>query len=138
MPTPICCPISALDTIMRLATVPARPELTCLLVSDQHRCLGSLVVTNTPRDLPGIIDRLTPVLLRLPEATAVVLALAVPDSGVAPTTDEHVSFLDAREHLAVIGVDLIDWFLLADGLATSLAEATDAASKWPIAPCLSD
>lgn len=130
MSTVLCCPQAALDVVLLLATSPPRKETVCLLLDADHRGLGSVVVKDAPRDLMAFTATLSDVLSRLACIRAVVLATSCPGFGWQPSPGEHIAFLECRERLEPINVDLIDWFLLDDGHATSLAESTDARSLW--------
>lgn len=130
MSTLICCPQSALDVVLLLATAPPRNETVCLLLDADHRGLGSLVVNDAPRDLAAFTTALSGLLSRLSSIQALVLATMCPGTGWQPSPSEHISFLDCRERLELLNVELVDWFLLDDGHATSLAESTDAQSLW--------
>ncbi len=130
MPAPLCCPTAALDVVLMLASHPPRPEVVCLLLDANHRGQSAFVVTDAPRDLPELTASITRVCAELPWVRAVVLACCSPGGGYLPSALEQIAFLDSREQFDLIGVELIDWFLVDAGRASSLAEATDARELW--------
>jgi hypothetical protein len=130
MHPPMCCPIAALDVILALASHPPRHEVVCLLLDAHHRGQSSLVVTDAPRDLTGLTASFTQVCAELPWVRAVVVASCSPGGGFLPTAAEQIAFFDSREQFDLIGVELLDWFVLDAGRASSLAEATDARALW--------
>lgn len=130
MPVPVCCPTAALDIVLSLASHPPRPEVVCLLLDTDHRVQSSLVVTDAPRDLTSLTGSFTRVCAELPWVRAVVFACCSPGRGYLPSATEQIAFLDGREQFDLIGVALLDWFVLDSGRACSLAEATDARPLW--------
>jgi hypothetical protein len=130
MPAPVCCPTAALDVVLMLASHPPRAELVCLLLDGNHCVQSSFVVTDAPRDVTGLTVSIARVCAELPWVQAVVLACCSPGGGYVPSALEHIAFLDSREQFDLIGVELVDWFVLDAGRASSLAEATDARGLW--------
>lgn len=126
----LCCPQSALDVVLLVATAPPRKETVCLLLDADHHGLGSLVVNDAPRDLVAFITALSCLLPRLGSVRAVVLATSCAGAGWQASPAEHIAFLECRERLELLNVELVDWFLFDDGHATSLAESTDARPLW--------
>jgi hypothetical protein len=130
MSAPLCCPVAALDVILMLASHPPRAEVVCLLLDGNHVGQSSIVVSDAPRNLAELTDSFARVCAELPWVRAVVLACCSPGGGYIPSHLEHLEFLESREQFDLIGVDLLDWFMLDSGRACSLAEATDARSLW--------
>jgi hypothetical protein len=130
MPAPLCCPTAALDVVLMVASHPPRPEVVCLLLDINHRGQSSFVVTDAPRDLSELTGSIARVCAELPWVRAVVLAYCSPGGGYLPSALEQIAFLDGREQFDLIGVELLDWFVLDAGRACSLAEATDARPLW--------
>jgi hypothetical protein len=130
MPAPVCCPTAALDVILLLASHPPRHEVVCLLLDADHRGRSSFVVTDAPRDVTDLTASIALVCAELPWVRAVVLACCSPGGGYLPTALEQIAFLESRERFDLIGVELLDWFVLDAGRAASLAEATDARHLW--------
>lgn len=130
MPAPLCCPVAALDIILSLATHPPRSELVCLLVDINHQVQSSLVVADAPRDITSLTGSFARICAELPWVRAIVLACCSPGGGYLPNATEQIAFLDSREQFDLIGVELLDWFVLDAGRASSLAEATDARLLW--------
>ena len=130
MSAPLCCPTAALDVVLMLASHPPRPEVVCLLLDANHRGQSSFVVTDAPRDLTELTTSITRGCAQVPWVRAVVLACCSPGGGYLPSALEQIAFLDSREQFDLIGVELLDWFVLDAGRASSLAEATDARPLW--------
>jgi hypothetical protein len=130
MPAPLCCPTAALDVTLLLASHPPRNEAVCLFLDADHRGRTSFVITDAPRDLTDLTASISRVCAELPWVRAVVLACSSPGRGYLPTAVEQIAFLESRERFDLIGVELLDWFLLDAGMACSLAEATDARHLW--------
>ena len=61
-----------------------------------------------------------------------------PRSGPVAATSPNLAtpwcFGELRELLADAGIDLLDWFVVADGFATSLAELSEATWLWRTPP----
>jgi DNA repair protein RadC len=130
----LCCPAAALDIVLLVASHPPRPEIVCLMLDANHRGLSSMVVSNAPNDLVTVARSFCPVLTPLTPVKAIVLASARPGLGFEPTADQQIAFLECRELFHLLEIELIDWFLLDAGHATSLAEATDARTLWRSTP----
>lgn len=126
----LCCPTSALDVILSVATHPSRSEAVCLLLNEYHCVRSSFVIAKAPRDLGSLTSALSGICEALPWVRAVIFATLSNGSGTVPNAAEQIDFLDCRERFSVIGVDLIDWFILNAGVAASVAEITDARSLW--------
>jgi hypothetical protein len=47
-----------------------------------------------------------------------------------PEPADHLRLLDLRAIFDDVGVQLLDWFVIAGGYASSLAELTDARPLW--------
>lgn len=63
-------------------------------------------------------------------AGAVVLATSRPSRGHLPTAADEMRWFELRERFGELGIDLLDWFILSDGRAGSMAELTDCRSLW--------
>ena len=65
-----------------------------------------------------------------PEVAGVVLACFRAGPALAPLPGEEACFLSLRDLCDDVGVELVDWFVVVDGRATSLAELAAAPSCW--------
>jgi hypothetical protein len=113
---------------------PLRPQTVVLAFNDFGAPDVCLVIDRTPRDIGELTQHLAQALARMPgAATVIVGTTCVGESAATPlvaSADEHIGFLEAREVLELMGVDLVDWFLVGSCHALSLAELTDAQSRW--------
>jgi hypothetical protein len=127
-------PDDALDVVAVALSHPPSLETVCLLLDHAHRgdVIVSIAGAGEADHMAGIGALLSDLAMRDPQLGAVVLATARPRGGAVPTHDDELSFLGLRGELEGAGVDLLDWFLVADGMAASLAELTDARSLWHI------
>lgn len=130
MPLILCCPKAAIAVVLSIASYPTKPETICLLLNRHHGGVGALKLEECPRDLPDMAIAIPEVIGRFDDVSAVVLATVCPSLGFLPTAPEEIAFLEGRERLGLLGVDLLDWYLLDEGYAASLADATAAESLW--------
>jgi hypothetical protein len=129
---PLAGPEDALRVLLAVASDPPAPETVALLLDGAHRGLTCFVCEGAHRapqvaELGTLLGRLTD---QEPAVAAVVLATARPDGGIEPEADDERTFFSLQGALAERGVDLVDWFVLAGGLASSLAERFDACWRW--------
>jgi hypothetical protein len=115
-----------------MASDPPESETVVLLLDGSHRGLTGFVCAGAAA--AAQVAELGPLLARLadrePGFAAVVLATCRPDSSAEPEPDDERTFFGMQADLADRGVDLVDWFVLARGLAASLAERFDACWRW--------
>lgn len=122
----------ALATILAATAQPPVPETICLLLDPAHCGLGCVTVDGTTDDdaVYRVADFLVDVALERTRLGAVVLATARPGRSHLPEPADHLRFLDLRAIFDDVGVQLLDWFVIAGGYASSLAELTDARPLW--------
>lgn len=128
---PLTAPEQALGTMLVAVSDPPAPETVCLLL-DRARCgLGCVVVSGGPDDaVYRVADFLIDAALDNARLAAVVLGTVRPGRPHLPEPSDHLRFFDLRAMFDDVGVELIDWFVIAGGFASSLAELTDARSLW--------
>jgi hypothetical protein len=97
---------------------PLRPQTVVLAFNDFGAPDVCLVIDRTPRDIGELTQHLAQALARMPGAATVIVGTTC------------VGESAAREVLELMGVDLVDWFLVGSRHALSLAELTDAQSRW--------
>jgi hypothetical protein len=120
----------ALGTVLALLSRPPAPETLCLLLDAERRgltCVG--LPGETPPDAAAALCR---VLAPLADAGVhgVVVATARPGSSAHPSPHDEAQFCALRDGLEAAGVELLDWFVVAGGLAVSLAEHLAVPSPW--------
>ncbi len=129
---PVRSPEDALEVVACVFSQPAATETVCLLLDHAH--CGGLVLSVAGAGEAEQVDHVGALVAELatsdPHLGAVVLATARPGRTTRPTHDDELTFLGLRGRFEEAGVDLLDWFLVANGLATSLAELTDARPLW--------
>jgi hypothetical protein len=128
---PLLGPHDALAVVLAATCSPA-PE-TVVLVLDRRHC-GSvcLVIEGGVR-----VDALVTLLTSLARADPRVGALVVATTGCLSAqvgAEQELAWFEAREQLDALGVELLDWFLLTDRQAGSVAELTDSQWRWRSAP----
>ena len=125
-------PREALDVIMFAAASPPRPETICLLLDPAHRGLTVVIVegARADHDLLGLAELLLAASVDSGAVGAVVLATVRPDRSHRPSGDDELRWFDLRARFDEMGVELLDWFVLSGGLASSLCELTDSRRRW--------
>jgi hypothetical protein len=130
---PLTSPDEALRIILAAASGPPRAETIAVLLDSAHRGLSPCVVCDGASsarhviDLGGLVRELA---AQEPALAAVVLATARPGRGIELAPDDESAFYGLRHDLADVGVDLLDRFVLDDGLAASVCELTDGCWRW--------
>lgn len=123
-------PRDALEVIVVAATDPNCAQTICLLLDHAHRGLSVVILEGAEpdHDLVGLGD----VLLGAVGNTvgAVVLATVRPGRSHLPDADDERRWFDLRVRFEEAGVELLDWFVLCDGMASSLCELTDSRWRW--------
>ena len=120
-------PEDALGVLLAGAT-PDRPTATYLLLDATHCGITCLEVSGLVGG--GAQQQLGDE----PRLAALVIATFRPDRSHLPDPGDTWCFGELRELLADAGVDLLDWFVVADGYATSLAEFNGAPWLWRTPP----
>lgn len=111
---------------------PTPPQTLALVLDPAHRGLVCAVVEGESDGVAA--DQLAHLVVGAAQAGAPVGALVLaslrPGHGCPVTPDDHLRFLDARAGCEAVGLELLDWFVLDDSTAWSLAELTDAVPLW--------
>jgi hypothetical protein len=112
--------------------VPPAPQTVMLLLDAAHRGLTCVVVAGAsePAHLEGMGDLVVALAGENHPPGAVVFGTVRPDRGLLPSAADERCFAELRHRLGDVGVELIDWFLLAEGHASSLAELSGACWRW--------
>ena len=129
---PLRGPRDALEAILFVATSPARHETICLLLDHAH-CGVSAVVIEGPEaddDLLGVGQMLIDACGQADTIGAIVLATVRPGQSHEPSGYDQGRWFDLRARFEEAGVELLDWFVVAGGLAASLCEITDSRWRW--------
>lgn len=111
---------------------PPPPCIALLLLDGHHRGLACLEVGRRA-DTDAVLDAVDTVLAAAeaePGLAAVVLATFRAGEAYQPAPGEEECFAVLRDLCGEVGLELIDWFVVANGFSTSLAELTGAASWW--------
>ena len=126
---PLAGPEDALSVVFAAMSAPEQHETILLLLDHAHRGLGCVVVTGQgPHS--AVIDLVEELALQESSLCAFVLASVRAGGGYLPTADDELAFHDVRARLDVIGVDLVDWFVIGQRHAASLVEITDSQTRW--------
>ena len=127
---PLSGPEDALGVLFAAASRPRQAEHLALLLDHAHRGLGCLVIVGGGSIRP-VAELLVHLACQEGGLAALVLAtVRPPGTPSVPGAAELVTFHDLREQFDELGIDLVDWFLLADRRAASLAELTDSQPRW--------
>jgi len=123
-------PRDALDVITLAAS--GRAETICLLLDHAHRGITVVIIEGSgpDDDLVGLGDLLVRAATETGAVGAVVLATARPGRSHLPDAGDERRWFDLRIRFEEAGVDLLDWFVLSGGLASSLCELTDSRWRW--------
>ena len=134
--------------MLTVASTPPRDETVCLLLDDRCRPAACVVVVGRA-DVVAVAD--TMLLLAEPPPPAghrsdagnlavaaltgsvrgLVLASVRPGRGHRPTADDELDWRVLQARFDGAPVELLDWFLVDDDRAASLAELTGTPSAWP-------
>jgi len=101
-----------------------------VVLLDAARRGGPVFVVETAdeRTEPEIVQAVIELVDRLPEVDALVIGSVRPGAGVEDADQYH--WLDAVEAAGLVGVVVIDWFVLDGTTATSLAVRSGSPSQW--------
>jgi hypothetical protein len=129
---PLAGPDDALRVVFTALDEPRRPETIVLLLDDDHRGSVVLLVSDVgePSEVRQLVALLVEVARTSPTLRAVVLATSRPGGGVMPAGDDEQAFATMRHDLAEAGVELVDWFLVDEDRAGSVAELSGACWLW--------
>jgi len=120
------------DAVALIATVASRPvqhEVVVVLL-DAARRGGPVFVVETGDDRTEVEIVLAVIELveRLPAVDALVIGSIRPGASIDDADQYH--WLDAVEAAGLIGVVVVDWFVLDGTTATSLAVRSGSPSQW--------
>lgn len=124
-------------TALALATDSGRTECTVIACLDsERRPLTMFILEGRPSEhhhlLPAL-DVLLSVVAGQGEPTALdalVLGTSRPGDGTAPGHDDLFVWAAAEQRCVEAGLTLLDWFILADGTATSVGDYLGRPSAW--------
>ena len=126
---------AALDALLGALDWPLQAQSVVFVFGPHGEPLVCAHIEGTD-DLDGFISSLMILLHPIAGAQAVVVgSVAAFATAFEPST--QLEFLDGRDRLDAIGIELIDWFLVDPTVvhesvrAVSLAEITDARPCWP-------
>jgi hypothetical protein len=129
---PLRRPDDALRVVMAAVSHPPTPETVVLLLDDEHRggtCLVCRGAATAPQ-VATLVPLLVETAARERSLGAAVMATRRPGQGIQPSAEDDTTFIAMRYELAVAGVELLDWFLLDDGLIASVGELMGACWLW--------
>lgn len=126
---PLRGPLDALDIVAAALWSPPRPE-TIVLALD-HRHVGhTILIIEGASSAAEVHAAAELICASVPSGTALIYAT----SRLAPLfsidADDHDTWFALRAEAEEMGVDVIDWFVLADQYAQSMAMLTDSRSLW--------
>ena len=124
-------PEDALSIFQAAASFPAVEETFVLLVDDSHT--GADIVCINDASHADCVQRAVTLLCGLADQSwlaGLVVATARPYATSLVDDDDLHAWFALRVLADEAGVDLIDWFVLADGLGFSIAEYTNSTSLW--------
>ncbi len=128
---PLRGPEDALGVLLATGS-PELPAIVCLLLDEERLGLACLDFAGAAH-ADAVLD-VAEVLLaaaeQQPGLAAVVIASFRPGESHLPEPGEECCFFELRDLFDDAGIDLVDWFLVADDYATSMAELTEARSGW--------
>lgn len=120
-------PLTSADAALAVtaAATTGAPQVVVLLLDRDRRGVGVLVIDGGPH--PGAVDATLELLCHGAAADSMVVASVVPGPFRLPRPDdfEHGRRWHAQAEAA--GIDLVDSFVVAGGLAASLASAAGVA-----------
>ncbi len=126
---PLRDPHDAVALIAAVASRPLQHEVIVVLL-DAARRGGPVIVVETGDDRtePEIVQAVIELVDRLPEVDALVIGSIRPEAAIEGADQYH--WLDAVEAAGLIGVVVVDWFVLDGTTATSLAVRSGSPSRW--------
>ena len=137
---PVRTPEQVLE-VLGLATDSGRERIVALACLDQdRRPLTMFIVEGSPAgptELSVAADVLLAAILdatggqdELSPLGAVVLATSRPGQPVEPTAADLAAWDQLDERFRRQGISLVDWFILVDGVAVSVATRAGQPSRW--------
>jgi hypothetical protein len=130
LPGPLVRPEDAIDVLLLAASHPPRTEAIALVLDRAHCGLTCMIVDGAhPAELPTLAEVLLQAAAERRHVGAFVLATTAAEACWPGATDELL-WRQLRERFETQGYELLDWFVLVDGLAVSMAEITDSRPLW--------
>lgn len=122
-------PATALELLLLAADQPPRPQTICLLARPE--CPGGVALIFDGVESNDDLDLLAGVLVAACRpGDRLALGSVRPDDDHLPTVLDELRWVALRSRFERRQVELLDWFLLAGGHATSLAEWTESEDRW--------
>jgi hypothetical protein len=124
-------PADALTIFRAAASQPAVDETFVLLVDDSHT--GADIVCINDASSADCVQRVVTLLCGLADQSwlaGLVVATARPFATSMVNEDDLHTWFTLRVLADEAGVDLIDWFVVIDGIGFSIAEYTNSTSLW--------
>lgn len=129
---PVQSVAAALEVIASVAADPCRHETVALLM-DASRHGGTCLVVDGTEAADAISEVAEFVLTSAREqpsrVDSVVLASVRPGR-LAPGGGDHWRWFDLRDRFDEAGIDLLDWLVVGELVAVSMAQVTDSRSLW--------
>ncbi len=129
---PVTSVADALEVIASVAANPLRHETVALLM-DASRSGGTCLVvdgTNGPEAISEVAEFVLTNALQQPGGVESVVLASVRPGRLAPGDGDHWRWFDLRDRFDEAGIDLLDWLVVGDLLAVSMAQLTDSRSLW--------
>jgi hypothetical protein len=129
---PLVHPLRALQLVAALLHPCGRPETAVIWLAADRTGLGCVVVEDIedPEEVVHLVRALAAACTEGGPAAAVVLATHRPGWGPEADTFDECAFDEAEAVLAKAGVELVDWFLVDEGEAVSMAEHLGLGPRW--------
>ena len=126
---PLFTPRDALEVVMLAASQPAVFETLALVLDHTHHGNTIVVVDNasTATEVTEVCEIIS---TAIGLGSAFVLATMRPGSPLSVAPIDHDAWFQMREISEDFGVELLDWFVVADGFAQSMSELTDSRCLW--------
>ncbi|MGD9792722.1 MAG: hypothetical protein AB7V43_04510 [Acidimicrobiia bacterium] len=124
-------PEDALSIFQAARSRPALEETFVLLLDDAHT--GADIVCINDASSADCVQRIVTLLCGLAEQSwlaGLVVATARPFATTVVDDDDLHTWFTLRVLADDAGVDLIDWFVLIDGISFSIADYTQSTSLW--------
>jgi len=129
---PVQSVTDALDVVASVTADPVRHQ-TVALVMDASRRGGTCLVVDGTDALAAISEVAEFVLnVALQQASRVdsVVLASVRPGRLAPDDGDHWRWFELRDRFDEAGIDLLDWLVVGDLVAVSMAQLTDSRSLW--------
>ena len=129
---PVQSVAAALEVIASVAADPLGHETVALLMDASRQGGTCLVVDGT--EAPDAISEVAEFVLasagQQPSRVESVVLASVRPGRLAPGAGDHWRWFDLRDRFDDAGIDLLDWLVVGDLVAVSMAQLTDSRSLW--------